>query len=306
MKEKGVYPSKVMLVGEYGVVIGGSALTVPFRRYRATVRSVKEIPPEKEEEAKESIHYLNKLYRYILEQPQEEFHASPNMERFRDQLGDHWLEMSIPVGYGLGSSGAVSAAVYDLFFPGSRTHSLLLQKKDLARIESFFHGQSSGVDALTCFIDTPLYFQPGGSIRKIALDPASLPGGYRLFLLDSGQRLDTGPLVREFLEWMKDPGFATFMKNEYLVANQKLIEILMGEKEGDPGLLFRILSDYQFNRFRKMIPANMIDLWLEGQISNEYYLKLNGSGGGFMLGITHLTSGEALAERWKEKIIWIE
>ena len=49
----------------------------------------------------------------------------------------------------------------------------------------------------------------------------------------------------------------------------------------------------------------MLDLWIEGQVSNEYYLKLNGSGGGFMLGITHETSMESLEERWKEKIIFI-
>ena len=87
--------------------------------------------------------------------------------------------------------------------------------------------------------------------------------------------------------------------------NQKLIETLLGEREADPGLIVRVLSDYQFTHFREMIPDKVADLWIEGQISNEYYLKLNGSGGGYMLGITHETSKGNLEERWKEKIIWI-
>ena len=76
-------------------------------------------------------------------------------------------------------------------------------------------------------------------------------------------------------------------------------------RQGDPAMLVMVLSDYQFTHFRKMIPENMLDIWVEGQLSNEYYLKLNGSGGGFLLGITHHTSVENLRERWKEKVIFI-
>ena len=68
----------------------------------------------------------------------------------------------------------------------------------------------------------------------------------------------------------------------------------------------RLLPDYQFKYFSKMIPEKMLDVWIEGQVSNEYYLKLNGSGGGFMLGITHQTSMEVLEERWGDKLIWVE
>ena len=55
-----------------------------------------------------------------------------------------------------------------------------------------------------------------------------------------------------------------------------------------------------------MIPEKMLDVWIEGQVSNEFYLKLNGSGGGYMLGITHQTSMEILNERWGENLIWVE
>lgn len=306
MRKKRVYPSKVMLVGEYGVVAGGSALTIPFRKFNARVRSVKDVPAGKEEEASQSVHYLKALFNYIKSKPDGSFNAPPDLDKFSDRIEDQWLDMSIPIGYGLGSSGAVSAAVYDLFFPGSENQSLIHQKEDLASIESYFHGQSSGVDALTCYTDVPLYFHTDGTIQIVDIDPTSFPGNYRFFLLDSGKRFDTGPLVKHFLENMENPGFASSIRSEYLVVNQKLIETLIGERDADPALLVRVLSDYQFTHFRKMIPFQAVDLWIEGQVSNEYYLKLNGSGGGFMLGITHHSSMETLAERWGENLIWIE
>jgi mevalonate kinase len=306
MGQTGTYPSKVMLVGEYGVVVGGSALTIPFHHFYARVRDLSDVPLDKTGEVRISQRYLAELYRYIEALPSGTFHAEPDLDLFSGQLEKYWLEMTIPTGYGLGSSGTVSAAVYDLFFPEARNLSLLQQKEDLASIESFFHGKSSGVDALTCHAGKSLRFSGDSIIEVVDFDPARIPGGYRFFLLDSGERFDTGPLVRHFLNEMKDPGFAASIMDEYLAINQKLIEALLGVREADPGLLVRVLSDYQFKNFRKMIPDQMADLWIEGQVTNEYYLKLNGSGGGFMLGITHHTQMESLEERWKGQIIWIQ
>ena len=300
------YPSKIMLVGEYGVITGGSALTIPFYRFAARVRSMDEIPEGKTEEAERSKKYLAELFEYISGIPCESFHARPDLDLFNRELESRWLEMDIPTGYGLGSSGAVSAAVYDLFFPEARNISLVRQKEDLAAIESFFHGKSSGVDALTCHARTALSFSEDGSIEKVNFQASQITGDYRLFLLDSGVRSETSPLVAYFLERMKDSGFASSIRNEYMIINQKLIESLLGIRGADPGLLVRALSDYQFTHFRKMIPETAIDLWIEGQVSNEYYLKLNGSGGGFMLGITHESMMESLGERWKDQVIWIE
>lgn len=300
------YPSKIMLVGEYGAVLGGSALTIPFHKYHATVRSIDDIPAGKEHQASQSLQYLRYLYRFIHDLPEGSFHAAPDLELFSAQLEKYWLDISIPTGYGLGSSGAVCAAIYDLFFPDARNVSLLWQKEDLAAIESYFHGKSSGVDPLTCHAGSALYFQDESTIQKVDFVPGQVPSGYRFFLLDSGERFDTGPLVTHFLKQMKNTGFASSIRYEYLPLNQKLIESLLGHRDADPAMLVRVISDFQFTHFRKMIPDNMIDAWIEGQISNEYYLKLNGSGGGFMLGITHHTSRESLEERWKEDLVWID
>lgn len=305
MINTGEYPSKVMLVGEYGVVVGGSALTIPFHHFNARIKSMKEIPPGKEKEAQQSLKYLQYLFDYIQKIPATAFHAPPDLADFSDNLQTYWLEMNIPVGYGLGSSGAVSAAIYDLFFPGSDRLTLHQQKEDLAAIESWFHGKSSGVDALTCHAGAALRFHSSGGIERVQFNPKEIPGGYRFFLLNSGERFDTGPLVKHFLDKMKDPGFKRSIEEEYLPLNQKLIETLLGERAADPALLVRVLSDFQLQYFRRMIPEKMINLWIEGQVSNEFYLKLNGSGGGFMLGFTHNSFMASLDERWGENLYWI-
>jgi len=298
-------PSKVMLAGEYGVVTGGSALTIPFPYFYAQVLTTDQVPEEKKKEASQSLRYLHRLFEYIAAQPASSFHASPDLVHFRQNLKRYWLDMTIPTGYGLGSSGAVSAAVYDLFFPDAGPLPLEHQKEDLARIESFFHGKSSGVDALTCYRNASLWFTEEGSIHPAEFDPARIPGGYRFFLLDSGVKYNTGPLVKRYLEQLKDPAFETMIREEYLMLNRKLIEALLGKRQADPAMLVRMISEFQWHHFQPMIPPSVQDLWIDGQVSNEYYLKLNGSGGGFMLGITHTDSMEALEERWNTALIWI-
>jgi mevalonate kinase len=294
-----------MLVGEYGVVIGGSALTIPFHDFHAHIRDTGAIPPGKENAASDSLRYLKQLFQYIAGIPGKSFHVAPDLSYFEANLDRFWLEMEIPTGYGLGSSGAVSAAVYLLFFPGARQLTPQQQKEDLALIESYFHGKSSGVDALTCYLASPLYFRSDGTIQPHAFNPASLHGGYRFFLLDSGVRFETGPLVNKFLENMKDPAIESAMKGDYLLLNQKLIESLLGLRQADPALVVKLISEFQWQYFRNMIPEIMHNTWIEGQVSNEYYLKLNGSGGGYMLGITHRDSMETLSERWEGKLRWI-
>jgi mevalonate kinase len=305
MKMLREYPAKIMLVGEYAVILGGSALTIPFPGFRAIIRSVKDIPPGKEKQAEQSLEYLKLIYDYIRNIPADSFHASPDLEGLAENLHSTWLDLDIPIGFGLGSSGTVSAAIYDLYFPGVDTLSLQQKKEDLALIESFFHGKSSGVDALSCHAGVPLRFRGSGSIEKPDFNPARLPGDYRFFLLNSGERFETGPLVKHFLKQMEDPGFKQAMEEEYLPLNQLLLEALLGERDADPAMLVKMLSDFQLKHFRKMIPEKALDLWIEGLVSNEYYMKLNGSGGGMMLGITHESFRESLEDRWEKKLLWI-
>jgi mevalonate kinase len=299
------YFAKLMLAGEYGVIVGSEAITVPLGNFHAQLA-------QREGETQnpgiiQSVASLRKLLTYIRSLPKNSFYATPDTDAFEEALKKgYYIDSGIPQGYGIGSSGAVSALVYDQFFNSGKVAGLQQQRKDLATLESCFHGKSSGVDAMTCFTGTPLHFLPGGEISYSGEDPLKPRGGYLFFLLDSGQVFDTAPLVRYFLEKMENKDFAKLINDDYFDLIRKFISTLNGSSENDPALIFRAISDFQWNNFSRMIPGNMKEAWTNGQVSNAYYLKLNGSGGGFMLGIAHASAKETVEEMLNGSlIIWL-
>jgi mevalonate kinase len=299
------YYAKLMLAGEYGVIAGCDAITVPFKNYFCRLAKRDEKQPN--DAVLQSVASIRKLLTYIHSLPRNSFFASPDTRKLENLLKQgYYIDSDIPLGYGIGSSGAVSALIYDQFFHTEEATTLQQQRKDLATLESCFHGKSSGVDAMTCYTGKPLHFKADGQIVDLKQDPLNTPGEYRFFLLDSVQVFDTAPLVNIFLEKMEDPLFSEVIKGDYCNLIRKFIGALDPATENDPALIFRAISDLQWRYFREMIPGNMEDAWINGQVSNAYYLKLNGSGGGFMLGITHGNSKEETAQMLNgHNIIWL-
>lgn len=304
--EKIRYPAKVMLAGEYGVVLGGSAITIPFESFETWPRYMSKAGSSEKEAATASSKSLQKIFAFLETLPAGSFHARFNKNLFAEHLCEIWYESTIPDGYGIGSSGALTACLYRQFFENTDLLTLQQQRHDLGLIESYFHGKSSGVDALTCFRKTSLFFREDGGIEEVSLDMSNLPMGYRFFLLDSHTKFQTGPLVEMFLERIKDKDFEAVVREEYLPMNQKFIESLLGMRDANPGLLLRVISDFQFTYFRKMIPDSMLDIWIDGQVGNDFYIKLNGSGGGYMLGICHYTAADSLKNRFGNDLLWIK
>lgn len=282
-----------MLAGEYGVIIGSEAITVPLTGFHAKLSDIKDAAGSDQEKIHQSVSGLRKVITYIESLPRNSFFANPEIRDLQKLLKDgYFIHSTIPQGYGIGSSGAVSALIYDQFFSNTGGLTLEEQRKDLASIESCFHGKSSGVDAMTCFKGSALHFLPGGKIKLLEKDPLHNGMGYRFFLLDSKETFDTGPLVTTFMEQMKKNDYAARIRSDYFTLISKFINSVTGTSGSDPALIFRAISDFQFSHFRPMIPENMEEAWINGQVSNVYYLKLNGSGGGFMLGIAHEDSRE--------------
>jgi len=264
------------------------------------------VPGNQKEQADDSSRSLQKMYAYLEPLAIDSFHARFNRNLFAELLCEIWYESTIPNEYGLGSSGALAACIYRQFFEETDQLTLQQQRHDLSLIESYYHGKSSGVDALTCFRKSSLFFHEDGEIEPVELNMSDLPLGYRFFLLDSHVRFETGPLVEHFLDRMKDEEFAALIREDYLPMNLKFIESLLGRRDANPGLLFRVISDFQFTHFRRMIPESMLDIWIDGQVGNDYYLKLNGSGGGYMLGICHYTAADSLNNRFGKDLLWIK
>lgn len=250
-----LYPAKVLLFGEYTVLNGGSALAVPLRRYGGHW-SQQESPLD-----------LMDFFHSLLEFP------NAKKDDIKEALEQRWsFDSNIPVGYGIGSSGALTAASYDRFFEKSLfSHEEL--KVLLSKIESYFHGISSGIDPLTSYLNSPIVVK-----KNQVTEYEDLPIGNKLFLYDSGIERNSKPLIATYKQKLQDS--ASFQDAVYGLS--RFTERVIGEVVRDEPYdkSFKEISIIQLEHFHEMIPDPVRKVWGEGLTSGKYYMKLSGAGGG--------------------------
>ena len=202
-----------------------------------------------------------------------------------------FFDSSIPQGYGVGSSGALVAAVYDKYAFDKITvlenltkEKLLHLKAVFSLMESFFHGKSSGLDPLNSYLSLPILINSKDHIEATGI-PYQKQGKAAVFLLDSKIIGETEPMVTLFMNKMKQEGFRKMFSEEFARHTDSCIDNFL---HGDVKSLFgnmKQLSKVVLENFKPMIPSAFHKLWKQGIDSNDYYLKLCGSGGGgYILG----------------------
>jgi mevalonate kinase len=205
-----------------------------------------------------------------------------------------YFDSTIPQGYGVGSSGALVAAIYDRYANNKITvlenltrEKLLALKKIFAQMESFFHGKSSGLDPLNSYLSIPILINSQDNIEATGIPSQITDGKGAVFLLDSGIVGETAPMVSIFMENLKEQGFRDMLKKQFVKYTDACVENFL---HGDFKSLFsntKKLSKVVLNNFKPMIPEQFHELWQKGIETNDYYLKLCGSGGGgYILGFT--------------------
>lgn len=212
-----------------------------------------------------------------------------------------YFESSIPQGFGLGSSGALVAALYDQYAEdkiiGSRStikEDILKLKNLFSAMESFFHGKSSGIDPLNSYIKFPLLIKSKKEIKTVGIPRNKYNGDSAIFLVNTGTPGKTEPLVNLFLEKCEQPNYFHMITNEYIPLNNICITNLIN---GELNEFFENLSDLselQYNHFEEMIPDKFKPIWNDGLKTDDFSLKLCGSGGGgYLLGFTpNLTNAQ--------------
>jgi mevalonate kinase len=205
-----------------------------------------------------------------------------------------YFDSSIPEGYGVGSSGALVAAVYDYYANNkitvleNLTREKLLKLKDIfSTMESFFHGKSSGLDPLNSYLSIPILINSKKDIKVTGIPSQQRDGEGAVFLLDSGEVSTTAPMINIFMEKMKKDGFRKMLNNQFIKYTNSCVEDFLN---GDLSSLFqntKKLSKVVFDNFKPMIPNKYHSLWQKGIDNDSYFLKLCGSGGGgYILGFT--------------------
>lgn len=273
-----VYHSKIILFGEYSMIFDGTALMMPLTKFTAQWRTASQMGSEGAAASNAS---LQRFADYL--STRDEVKEVIDLERFKQELeGRLYLDANVPSGYGLGSSGMLVAAVFDRFAK-QRIEDPLQLKSLFGTMESYFHGSSSGIDPLQCYLGQPFRITPQG-VTMLSHD--FLPADIHVFLADTGKKSNTKPLVQYFKKKREEEQYLNEFQTSYVPCVTACIEhLIAGEKEAFFSSL-RQLADGQLRLLRPMITDNSIDLFLEKPDFNIGF-KISGSGGGgYVLGFT--------------------
>jgi mevalonate kinase len=285
------YYSKILLIGEYSVLLNGPALTIPFRKFSGSLSNAGEESEAIRRQSQLELHDLGSyiqqcIYEGLLT---EKFHYNKFVEDIDNGM---IFQSDIPLSYGLGISGALTAAVYESYFePVILPVADLLQpdwekvKHTLSVIESHFHGRSSGMDPASCLVNKPLKLKSDESL-SIAEIPGMGPG-VTFFLVDTEINSKTGPLLKYFTERMEEQEFQRMVFKDLIPVTECLINNILAGEHSSLLRCFRELSSIQLQYFCPMIPIGYEGIWEDGLNNNLFYMKLCGSGGGgYLLGFT--------------------
>ena len=279
-----LFYSKILLFGEYGIIEDSKGLSIPYNFFNGALK----IPELSDEESKKSNLVLSQFSSYL-----KTLDINLDLNSFDKHIKKGmYFDSSIPKGYGVGSSGALVAAVYEKYANSKITvlenltrEKLLVLKEIFSKMESFFHGNSSGLDPLNSYLSIPILIKSKNDINVTGIPSQKSNGSGAVFLLDSGQSGSTAPMVNIFMEKMKKEGFRNMLNSQFIKYTNICVDSFLN---GDLNNLFistKKLSQVVFENFKPMIPKDFHHLWKKGIDNGSYFLKLCGSGGGgYILG----------------------
>ena len=99
-----LFYAKILLFGEYGIIENSKGLTIPYNFYQGALKF------EPSEIAESSNAHLKNYAKFLEENFADTFDTKSFSE---DVANGMYFDSNIPQGYGVGSSGALVAAIYD-------------------------------------------------------------------------------------------------------------------------------------------------------------------------------------------------
>ena len=282
-----IFYSKILLFGEYGIIKDSKGLSIPFNYFKGGLK----VGDSKNENQKISNQNLKKFRDYLLK-------INKDIVKFDHQKFDTdlakgmYFDSSIPQGYGVGSSGAIVAAIYDRYALNKITvlenltkQKILVLKNIFSEMESFFHGKSSGLDPLNSYLSLPILINSKDEVETTGIPSQDSIGKGAVFLLDSGKSSDTAPMVEIFFKLMENKKYKRMINDEFIKITDSCVEDFLNANFNSLFKNIKILSQLVLKNFKPMIPKDFHNVWARGIESDEYFLKLCGSGGGgYILG----------------------
>ena len=282
-----IFYSKILLFGEYGIIKDSKGLSIPFNYFKGGLKvgdSKNENQKISNNNLKKFRDYLSKINKDIVKFDHQKFDI--------DLVNGMYFDSSIPQGYGVGSSGAIVAAIYDRYALNKITvlenltkQKILVLKNIFSEMESFFHGTSSGLDPLNSYLSLPILIHSKDEVETTGIPSQDSIGKGAVFLLDSGKSSDTAPMVEIFFKLMENKKYKRMINDEFIKITDSCVEDFLNANFNSLFKNIKILSQVVLKNFKPMIPKDFHNVWARGIESDEYFLKLCGSGGGgYILG----------------------
>jgi mevalonate kinase len=284
-----LFYSKILLFGEYGIIKNSKGLSIPYNFFKGGLKTGSFENATVKESNKNLIDFKNYLKTIDSSIVEFDFFKLQN-----DLKNGMFFDSSIPQGYGVGSSGALVAALYDRYALNKITvlenltkPKILVLKNIFSKMESFFHGKSSGLDPLNSYLSLPILIHSKNEIETTGIPSQSTNGKGAVFLLDSGMSSETAPMVDLFFKSMKNKNYNKIIKEKFIKTTDDCVEDFLNGNFNSLFTNMKILSEVVLENFKPMIPKDFHQLWKKGIESDDYFLKLCGSGGGgYILGFS--------------------
>jgi mevalonate kinase len=276
------FSSKIILFGEYSMIQHSNALLIPYSLFEGKLMFRTSNDGSRDPELRAFATYIKSL------QKDGSLNFEFDLSSFEFDVGQGlYFNSTIPQGFGVGSSGALVAALYDRYVSarGERSADIEKLKRDFALLESHFHGSSSGFDPLVSYLHQPIFKDCVEGFKSVDISDSSREDSGSFFLVNTGRSRKTEPLVNLFLEKCKAKEFSQLCEDQLTpITNRCIDTYLNGQQKALWESMFE-LSRFQFEHFRPMIPKLYHDLWELGLKEKNFFLKLCGAGGGgFILG----------------------
>ena len=284
-----LFYSKILLFGEYGIIKNSKGLSIPYNFYSGGLK-IGDITKNSVKKSNEILtsfaDFLVKIEKSLVEFDQKKIQ--------NDLANGMYFDSTIPQGYGVGSSGALVAAFYDRYAKTKITvlenltkDKLIVLKKIFSQMEAYFHGESSGLDPLNSYLSLPILIQSKNKIKTTGIPSQTKSGKGAVFLIDSGESSQTAPMIEIFFNSMKNKKFNRIMREEFIKFSDSCVENFLEANFKALFIDIKKLSSVVFKNFKPMIPSDFHEIWKKGIETNDYFLKLCGSGGGgYILGFT--------------------
>ena len=242
------------------MIFGSEALLTPYYSAFGEWSSVINRPSAQAFESNESI---RKFYNYLNDN--DEFRIL-DLKRFEMEINAGlFFDSNIPLGYGVGSSGALVAAIFDRY-KLIEINDIPKLKSFLAKMECFFHGSSSGMDPLQCYLGKPFILSQQSTVNSqqsfTILNDDFMSDDIHIFLIDTKIKSPTAPLVERFKELRKDASYLDKFDNKYVPLISKCIKSLIDKNNDDFYKYLSEVSKLQIELLSHTIPEETKDYFL--------------------------------------------